>query len=73
GSGVPLQPTGELLWADTVLGWPHSYHGEYLSNYHYVCANTTEDREKEAEDTCLDRNMTSLFHIWMDPMPLLYF
>jgi hypothetical protein len=31
-----------------------------------MCANTTEDREKEAEDTCLYRNMTSLFHIWMD-------
>ncbi|MFL6309917.1 MAG: hypothetical protein ACJ70T_07955 [Nitrososphaera sp.] len=72
-SGVPLFPRRQLGRAVTVLRELRSCHGKYLSNYHYVYANTTEDREKEAEDTCLDRNMTSLSHIWMDPMPLLYF
>ena len=28
-SGVPLQPAGQHLWAEAVLGEPHSCHGKY--------------------------------------------
>jgi hypothetical protein len=70
-SGAPLPPVGQLGRAVTVLGELRSCNGKYLPNYHYVPRPLRI--EKEAEDTCLYRNMTSLFHIWIDPMHLLYF